>query len=213
MLTAAPRPGLPAGTPLPGIDTRLPALEDRSDSELLEMFRAGLTDAYGTLSNRYQHQALRTALRQTRDRQLAMDSVLETFANILVALKAGRGPVGTFAAYLHSSVRREVHHQHRRSSRETPLPDEHLETSCEDKYNLVEDDTVSMAYSTLPARWQLVLWHMDINETPAREAAALFGLSPNAVIALRGRARNGLRLALHAAQTRTGPAITETLAP
>jgi len=51
------------------------------------------------------------------------------------------------------------------------------------------------AFGSLPERWQLVLWHTEVEgETPAR-VAPLLGVEPGAVAALAYRAREGLKQA------------------
>ncbi|MFE4198083.1 RNA polymerase sigma factor [Paenarthrobacter sp. NPDC056912] len=180
---------------------------DLSDGELLEMARDGHTEAYGLLFTRHAPAAHRVARRRTRDHQLAQDAVHEAFTTILAAIKAGGGPVGTFTAYLFVSVTRQIQRQSRHQSRETLLP-EFTDTAATEE-DFTEDTSLAPsllgAFGSLPERWQQVLWHMDISGMPAKEAAPLFGLSPNAVIALHRRAKAGLRKALEQHTTeRTG---------
>ena len=56
-------------------------------------------------------------------------------------------------------------------------------------------DLASVAFASLPARWQTVLWHLDVEREPPRRVAPLLGLEPNAVSAVAARARKGLRQA------------------
>jgi hypothetical protein len=52
---------------------------------------------------------------------------------------------------------------------------------------------VSGAFRALPERWRSVLWLTEVEGMPARQAAAVLGMSPNAVAQLAMRARAGLR--------------------
>ena len=51
------------------------------------------------------------------------------------------------------------------------------------------------AFASLPERWQLVLWHTEVEGQRPADVAPLLGLSPNAVSQLAHRAREGLRQA------------------
>ncbi|HEY7627609.1 MAG TPA: zf-HC2 domain-containing protein, partial [Ilumatobacteraceae bacterium] len=59
------------------------------------------------------------------------------------------------------------------------------------------------AFATLPERWQLVLWHTEVEGRAPKEVAPLIGLEPNAVAALAYRAREGLRQAYLQAHLQT----------
>ena len=65
-----------------------------------------------------------------------------------------------------------------------------------------ESAAAARAFASLPERWQLVLWHTEVEEQKPAEVAPLLGMTPNAVSALAYRAREGLRqayLTMHAA--------------
>lgn len=192
---------------------RLPAVQLHSltDGELLIALRQGHVDAYEVLFTRHSQGALRAARRHTRDHQLAQDAVQGAFTNILSAVKSGSGPIGTFTPYLHVSVARHIHREILRRNREKPVPYDEEDLSlrpaaCSDVFNsLLYDAPLRQAFQSLPVRWQLVLWHIDINGIPPRDAASLYGISPNAVVALHRRAKTGLRLALSQLQPEPEP--------
>ncbi|MGH3727999.1 MAG: zf-HC2 domain-containing protein, partial [Micromonosporaceae bacterium] len=73
----------------------------------------------------------------------------------------------------------------------------------------------TQAFHTLPERWQLVLWHTDIEAEDPTTIAPLLGLTPNGVTALAYRARERLRQAyLQARLTESPPtAACATVAP
>src|SRR6476661_1329567 len=67
-----------------------------------------------------------------------------------------------------------------------------------------ENAAAARAFASLPERWQLVLWHTEVEGQKPAEVAPLLGLSPNSVSALAYRAREGLRqafLSMHAQDT------------
>jgi RNA polymerase sigma factor (sigma-70 family) len=178
-------------------------MDSLTDGELLDAFREGQQDAYGVLFNRYKDTALQVARRQTPDPHLAEDAVNEAFAAILAAIQNGSGPVGFFGPYLFSSVARRAYRMNRRSMREIPVAG-HQQTHAPN-FTVADFDTAAVrrAYRSLPQRWQQVLWHLDINAMYPREAAPMLGLSPNAVVALHRRAKDGLRLAFLKQQVNT----------
>ena len=58
-----------------------------------------------------------------------------------------------------------------------------------------ENQAAARAFATLPERWQLVLWHTEVEGQKPAEVAKLLGMSANSVSALAYRAREGLRQA------------------
>src|SRR5205809_406500 len=75
------------------------------------------------------------------------------------------------------------------------------------------DDLVAEAFASLPERWQMVLWHTEVEGRPAAEVGPLLALAPNAVAALAYRAREGLRQAYLQAHLQLPPpdACRETI--
>jgi DNA-directed RNA polymerase specialized sigma24 family protein len=51
------------------------------------------------------------------------------------------------------------------------------------------------AFATLPERWRIVLWHLDVMNEPSTQVAPLLGMTPGGVETLAHRAREGLRKA------------------
>lgn len=173
-------------------------MDSLTDGELLDAVREGNQDAYGILFSRHREPALRVARRHTPDRYLAEDAVNETFTAVLAAIKGGSGPVDVFSPYLLSSVTRTVHRLNRRSMRETPVIDaEVLDAEISDPTTAgpeFDGTAAREAFKNLPERWREVLWYIEIEEIPPRDAGPILGLSPNATVALHRRAKDGLRL-------------------
>ncbi len=154
--------------------------------------------AYGDLFTRHRDAATRLA-RQLVPPADADDLVSEGFAKVLNVLLAGGGPDVAFRAYLLTAIRRLHIDKIRATARATPTDDL---TAYDDGEEF--DDTViagfegaaaAKAFASLPERWQLVLWHLEIEGQKPADVAPLLGMSANAVSALAYRAREGLRQA------------------
>jgi RNA polymerase sigma factor (sigma-70 family) len=169
-----------------------------SDAELISQVRAGDIDAYGLLYDRHRHAALRLA-RQLTSPGEADDLVSESFAKLLPILQGGGGPDVSFRAYLLTCVRR-VHIDRVRAGQRTQ-PTDDLEpfdpgTPFEDPaVDDFERTATARAFASLPERWQLVLWHTEVEGEKPGEIAPMLGMTPNGVAALAHRAREGLRQA------------------
>lgn len=178
--------------------TRERADADVADRELVGRVRAGDTEAFGVLFARHVHAARRLA-RVLVPGPDADDLVSEAFTRTLAVMSSGGGPDEAFRAYLLTAVRRLHVDRIRRQRRVTTSPDmtEHdpgvpfVDPAVAD----FEGGAAARAFASLPERWQLVLWHLEVeNSTPA-QVAPLLGVSPNTVSAIAYRAREGLRRA------------------
>ena len=175
--------------------------DTRSDAELIAAVRGGDSSAFAALWSRHHPAALRYAL-QFPPRSNAEDLVSEAFARLLRVLQAGGGPDMNVRPYLLTAVKRLRIDLATRYERRVGLTDDDtdLEVESADPAEAkamegLEASLVWKAYSELPERWQLVLWHTLIEEQPAAEVATILGSSPNAIAALSMRAREGLRQA------------------
>src|SRR5690349_22353287 len=101
----------------------IPIAEPDSDTDLLAAVRAGDTAAYGTLYERHRAAARQLAYGLARDPSDADDLVAETFAKLFASLRAGRGPLVAFRAYLHTTMR-HVCYQRARSDRRLEFTDD-----------------------------------------------------------------------------------------
>jgi RNA polymerase sigma factor (sigma-70 family) len=171
---------------------------DSSDAELISAVRAGDTEAYGQLFGRHRDAANRLA-RQLVSGPDADDLVAESFIRVLSILQAGKGPDEAFRAYLLTSIRRLHIDRIRASNRVRSTDDEaELDRAVEfvDPATMrFEKSAAAAAFSSLPERWQLVLWHLDVEGQRPADIAPLLGMSANSVSALAYRAREGLRQA------------------
>lgn len=188
----------------------VPQRLERGDAELIAAVRAGDTDAYGALFERHRTAALRLA-RQLLPGAESEDLVSEAFTKVLVQLQAGRGPDLAFRAYLLTAIRR-LHVDRIRSMRRLRTTDDEAELDQHVEFfdtaaATFERGTAADAFASLPERWQLVLWHLDVEGQKPAEVAPLLDMSANSVSALAYRAREGLRQAYlqhHLADTASG---------
>ncbi len=176
-----------------------------SDAELIGASRAGDSDAYAELYRRHVDSARAAARALCRNRSDADDVVSEAFVKMLRVLQSGNGPEVAFRPYLLTAVRNCFYDRTRRKDNDlAELPADDVNLTLIDT-NASDDDKAlaAAAFATLPERWQLVLWHTEVEGKSPAEVAPLLGLAPNAVAALAYRAREGLRQAFLQVHLRT----------
>jgi RNA polymerase sigma factor (sigma-70 family) len=170
-----------------------------SDAALIAAVRRGDTNAYGVLYQRHLHAAKRAATCLATTAGEREDLVAEAFTRVLRVLRSGRGPTDEFRPYLLVTMRNTAINSTRRSptlSLYADVPDAYLREATGDSVAAgSHSSVVAVAFSRLPPRWRMILWHTEIEgETPA-DIAPLLGMTPNGVAALAYRAREGLRQA------------------
>lgn len=185
-----------------------------SDAELITAVRTGTIAAYGTLYERHVAAAYNLARQLARSSAEADDLVAEAFAKVLDTLRAGKGPDTAFRAYLLTALRHTAYDKTRKDKR-VDLNEDMSEVSgalggaltvpfSDTAVAGLERTMAAKAFAKLPERWQMVLWHTEIEEQSPADVAPLLGLTPNGVSALAYRAREGLRqayLQVHLAET------------
>jgi len=187
-----------------------------ADDVLITRVRGGDLDAYGELFARHRESALRLARSLTRGAD-ADDLVSDAFAKVLNALQSGSGPDIAFRAYLLTTIRRLHVDRIRAQAKATPTDDvaaldqgvPFADTAVAD----FENSAAARAYGSLPERWQMVLWHLEVEGQKPADIAPMLGMSANAVAALAYRAREGLRQAfvqMHATEPATSEQCRET---
>ncbi|NRQ50022.1 sigma-70 family RNA polymerase sigma factor [Aeromicrobium stalagmiti] len=171
---------------------------ESSDADLISAVRSGDTDAYGELFGRHRDAAMRMARQLVRGPD-ADDLVAESFIRVLSTLQDGKGPDESFRAYLLTSIRR-LHIDRIRAGKRVRSTDDEAELDRAVEFvdpaeMRFEQGAAAAAFSSLPERWQLVLWHLDVEGQKPADIAPLLGMSANSVSALAYRAREGLRQA------------------
>ena len=168
------------------------------DGELIARVRAGDGSAYGILFSRHVRAARRLAV-QLAGRSEADDLVSEAFTKVLLVLRRGEGPDLAFRAYLLTAVRRlhvdRLRVQQRLQTTDDLTPYDEGVPFTDTAVQGFEDEAAARAFHSLPERWQLVLWHVEVEGQRPAEVAPLLGVKANAVSALAYRAREGLRAA------------------
>src|SRR6478672_3815222 len=169
-----------------------------SDADLISATRAGDDQAYAELYRRHGGAAEAAARSLTRSKNDADDLVAEAFPRLLVTIRNGGGPQVAFRPYLLTAVRNVFYDRTRKDKRldvTAEVPEE-VDLSALTSATSDEDRAmIAAAFASLPERWQMVLWHTEVEGRPAAEVAPLIGLAPNATAALAYRAREGLRQA------------------
>jgi len=167
-----------------------------SDAGLLDQVRNGDRAAYTELYVRHQDAARRLACSYRRAGD-PDDLVNSAFERVLRAIRRGRGPTDAFRAYLFVTLRRLAVRQaaHGRDEPLDDVPEPVLALARSPELDHSEREIVAQAFSSLPGRWQAVLWHSAVEGRQPREFAGAVGLTPNAAAALAYRARERLRQA------------------
>lgn len=181
------------------IDRTEEVAQSQSDADLITATRSGDSAAFGQLYARHVLAARRLARTLANSNADADDLVAEVFAKMLDKLKSGGGPDAAFRTYLLTSVRNTFYDRLRRNQKITVTDDvaKHdpgipfVDTAVEG----LERSLAARAFAKLPERWQVVLWHTEVEGESAAEVAPLLGLTPNGVSALAYRARERLRQA------------------
>ena len=173
-------------------------VETPSDAELISRVRGGDVAAYGELFTRHEDAATRLARQLVRGPD-ADDLVSEAFAKVLSVLQGGGGPDVAFRAYLLTAVRR-LHVDRIRAGQRLQTTDDltPFDPGVPFQDTAVagfESGAAAKAFASLPERWQLVLWHLEVEGQKPADIAPLLGMSANSVSALAYRAREGLRQA------------------
>ncbi|QIX27487.1 sigma-70 family RNA polymerase sigma factor [Nocardioides sp. JQ2195] len=180
------------------MSTTLPEVEEPGDAELISAVRGGDVSAYGDLFERHVTAARRLA-RQLTTPSDADDLVSDAFTKVLKVLQGGGGPDVAFRAYLLTAVRRLHVDRIRAGSRLHTTDDmEAFDPGVPFRDTAVEgfeNEAAAKAFASLPERWQLVLWHTEVEGQKPAEVATILGMSANSVSALAYRAREGLRQA------------------
>lgn len=168
------------------------------DGDLISAVRAGDVVAYGVLFERHVEAARRLAAHLAAPSETD-DLVSDAFARVLDVLQRGGGPDLAFRAYLLTSLRRLHIDRLRALNRTRPVEDPTaFDTGVPFEDPAVaefENTAAAKAFASLPERWQMVLWHTEVEQLRPQQIAPLLGVSANSVAALAYRAREGLRQA------------------
>lgn len=170
-----------------------------ADEDLIRLVEQNDEAAVEELYRRHMPAALLFARRVVGNEFDADDICSEAFLKVIGAIRRGKGPQGPFRPYLLTAVKTSAADHWSGASREELVEDPAETPDHEHGYDriLQEKDLqlAAAAFTSLPSRWQTVLWHVDVEGEPPRRVGPLLGLEPNAVSAVAARARKGLRQA------------------
>lgn len=169
----------------------------RPDEQLVVAVRQGDRAAFAELYVRYAQVAYQFACRLLGTAEGAEDVVSEAFAKVLDRLLAGGGPTTAFHSYLLTTVRTTMCKQWTADRLIDPRAELGDVPHSEDDPMIHRLDVhlVVGAFRNLSARWQTVLWHLEVESMSMAEVSDLLGIRPTAVAALAFRARAALRIA------------------
>jgi RNA polymerase sigma factor (sigma-70 family) len=173
--------------------------ENPSDEELISSVQGQDAAAIEELYRRHAAAGLSYAKKLLGNGFDADDVSSEAFLKVIHAIQRGNGPDGPFRPYLLRAIKTSAADHWTARSRhelvEEPMELPHDEDGYEHILHEKDRELAGTAFASLPARWQTVLWHVDVEGERPRQVGPLLGLEPNAVSAIAARARKGLRLA------------------
>jgi RNA polymerase sigma factor (sigma-70 family) len=168
------------------------ARPEGTDGELIERVRSGDREAYGLLYERHVAAARRFARSLGTTEADADDVVAEVFASVLLALRRGKGPAGSFAPYLMTSIRHECYRVCRRRGCDPTDQLGALDAATSQIHpdpseGVAEAAVVRVAFKSLPDHFQRVLQRTEIDELSPTEVAGARSSQAIAMTALRAR--------------------------
>lgn len=184
-----------------------------SDAELV---RALSSDAWGqalaTLWDRHIGLLYRVARTSAGSEQAARDALADALSTLAERAASGRLNIErSFKSYAATAVRNAVLGAWRSRGRidlnEEPVAPGQIDGSADPGAAPIDDleqRYVMEAFGSLPENQRQVLWLVEVEGLPPREAAVILDLSPNNVSQLARRARLALREAWIAAHLRFG---------
>jgi RNA polymerase sigma factor (sigma-70 family) len=173
--------------------------QDPPDKELIDRVRDGDLEAFDPLYRRHRSSAMRHARYWTRSEAAAEDLSAESFTRVLYAIRNGNGPTEAFRPYLLTAMRnvaRDWAEGDRRTLLVADLVDiAQPEPDQDPVIAALERSLAGLAFSSLPERWQTVLWQTEVEQEGPTQLAPQLGIDAAAVAALAYRAREGLKQA------------------
>lgn len=143
---------------------------DLSDDELIENTRAGSIAAFEELWQR--HSVFGLIAAQAESETDADEINTQAWERIQRDISNGREKHTAFRPYLYSTVREEA------------------------TGHVTEEDTpntrMAEAFSTLPVRWQEILWYLDVEKMDPDDVVFLTNTDPDSISSTQSRARRGL---------------------
>ena len=175
------------------------------EGDVLELVRSGDPTAFGELVQEFGGDARRFARSLVAGSEVD-DLVSEVFARLFAVLRAGGGPTGRVQPYLFRAIRNRAIDVYRgRVAGQQTVGDGVEESTPDASEPVLRAQLVRRALSSLPPRWQQVLWMLHVEQADRHEVAEELGIRPGAVSQLALRAREGFRAAYLAQYARLVP--------
>jgi RNA polymerase sigma-70 factor, ECF subfamily len=171
--------------------SRLEALRELPDRELLSMHCAGDPDAFGELFRRHRDQMWALALRITRDPEVAADAVQEAFIAAFRGADSFRGEAAV-TTWLHRIVVNSSLDRLRRIKPVAQLPDADLSALADpvDHHSSVDIRIdVRAALDQLPEGQRMALVLVDMHGLSVAEAAGVLSIAEGTVKSRCSRGR------------------------
>ena len=171
--------------------------DERSDVELVRLFKSGDDAAFDALVRRFQDRIFRLACVWLNDSQAAADATQDVFVRSFTGLKKFRFRSEPFT-WLYRTTR-NVCHEYNRKRRPDALTDEPLDDSLSPARHVAEHEAAKRvrAYvAELPERQREVVMLRIFEDLSVRETAAAMGCREGTVKALLHKATAKLRLAM-----------------
>ncbi|MFC7646058.1 RNA polymerase sigma factor [Streptosporangium lutulentum] len=180
----------------------------QGDAELLAATREADAEAYYWLYRRHVSAAWALAQQLVSGEAEVEDVVEKTFAGIHHVIERGGGPEQAFRVYLLTALRHTIHDRSERGDGQEPGEEiEPLDPEVpfvDPALAHLRQSPPARAFLSLPERWRLVLWHVEVESGRLADIAVLLNLTENGVAALAYQAREKMRqacLRIHLAET------------
>lgn len=137
--------------------------DSRSDALLLDTARAGCPDAFAALWSRHSGAGRALAWRHTRTFD-ADDLVAEAYVLILQTIRNGKGPRTEFRPYLFATIKNVAASWSAKGQRmpSTTIDELYSVDADDGRIDLADKLAIQHALSSLPERWQQVLWYSEV---------------------------------------------------
>ncbi|MFC4224504.1 RNA polymerase sigma factor [Lysinibacter cavernae] len=168
-----------------------------SDTELVERFRSGDSEAAAILHHRHYEMAIRLARRTGPHPNDAEEIASDSFSRVLEAIRKGGGPTDSFSLYLRSTVRNASFSELRHRARMRTIDNvervviDHVPDHADFGRDL--DFDLTEAFAGLSERHRQVLTSRILEGKSNRESAAELQMTPTGEAMLYHRARRALK--------------------
>lgn len=163
-----------------------------TDAELVHAVRAGETEAFTLLVDRYKDRCVAAAYHLVADRDAAEDLAQDAFVEGFRQIRRLRDPARA-GAWLHGITQRLCYKYLRRATRQASMETEHFETLPAPPQVIDEPGELCMLLNELPPQYRQVLAARYLEDMDYEEIASMLDTTVNNVRVRCHRAKNKLR--------------------